>query len=38
MFGIPKAGSVHLAVLVTMQENKARIGPMIVGIDGAARV
>ena len=38
MPGVPKGGSAHLAVLVTMKENKARIGPMIVGIDRAARV
>ena len=38
MFGIPKGGSAHLAMLVTVKENKARIGPMIIGVDRTATV
>ena len=38
MFGIAKAGSAHLAVLVAVEENKARIRPMIIGVDRAASV
>ena len=33
--GIPKGGSAHFAVRVTMKENKARIGPMIVRVNRA---
>jgi hypothetical protein len=32
---IPKGGSAHFAVRVTMKENKARIGPVIVRVDRA---
>ena len=38
MFGIPKSGSAHFAMLVAVKENKARIGPMIVGVDRTASV
>ena len=33
MFGIPKSGSPHLAMLVAVKENKARIRPVIIGVD-----
>jgi hypothetical protein len=36
MFGIPKSGPAHLATLVTMKKNQARIGPMSIRIDRAA--
>ena len=36
MFGIPKSGSAHLAMLVAVKENKARIGPVIIGVDRTA--
>jgi hypothetical protein len=38
MSGIPKGGSARFAVLVTMQEHKARVGPMIVGVRASSSV
>jgi hypothetical protein len=38
MFGIPKSGSAHLATLVAVKENEARIGSMIVRVDRTATV